>query len=210
MRKWKDKKNHWAYTEKREEVLKELSKKLKGKKPNQTSFKEGQVSPRKGVKLSQEQIEKWKQSRLNGKGFKAWNKGKKDIYSEETLKKMALGRLGKPAWNKGQIGIMPTPWNKGKGIDRGLRALICSSSQYIQWRKQIFSRDGFKCIWCGSKKRIEADHIKAFAIICYENKIDSLKKAFKCKELWDINNGRTLCRECHKKTDTFCAKTKTK
>ena len=39
---------------------------------------------------------------------------------------------------------------------------------------------------------------------------NKLKKAFKCKELWDINNVRTLCRECHKKTDTFCAKTKTK
>ena len=23
------------------------------------------------------------------------------------------------------------------------------------------------------------------------------------KKLWDINNGRTLCRDCHMKTDTW-------
>lgn len=198
-------KNHWAYTQKRESVLKKISEKLKGRKPSSGSFKKGGISPRKGIKLSKEQIEKIKASRLKSGGWIAWNKGiktgkggPKGKKSKDWLEKISKSLSGRKVWNK------------GKGIDRGLRALICSSSQYIQWRKKVFSRDGFKCIWCGSKKRIEADHIKAFAIICYENKIDSLKKAFKCKELWDINNGRTLCRGCHKKTDTFCAKTKTK
>ena len=30
-----------------------------------------------------------------------------------------------------------------------------------------------------------------------------MEKAKKCKELWDINNGETLCIACHKKTDSY-------
>lgn len=29
-----------------------------------------------------------------------------------------------------------------------------------------------------------------------------------CEELWDLNNGRTLCIDCHKKTETWGGKTK--
>lgn len=34
----------------------------------------------------------------------AWNKGKKGIYSEETLKKMSKASKGRKAWNKGLLG----------------------------------------------------------------------------------------------------------
>jgi len=30
-----------------------------------------------------------------------------------------------------------------------------------------------------------------------------MEEAVKCNELWDISNGRALCRECHRKTDTW-------
>jgi len=36
------------------------------------------------------------------KGKSTWNKGKKNIYDEETLEKMRLARLGKASWNKGK------------------------------------------------------------------------------------------------------------
>lgn len=36
---------------------------------------------------------------------KVWNKGRTGIYSEETRKKMALGRKNKVPWNKGKTGI---------------------------------------------------------------------------------------------------------
>jgi len=31
----------------------------------------------------------------------------------------------------------------------------------------------------------------------------SKEEALSCDELWNINNGRTLCIGCHKKTDTY-------
>lgn len=57
------------------------------------------------------------------------------------------------------------------------------------WRKEVFSRDNFKCQKCGSNKRLEAHHIKSW-------------KNFP-KERFDINNGKTLCHNCHSKTVSF-------
>ena len=36
-----------------------------------------------------------------------------------------------------------------------------------------------------------------------KNQISNLEEALECEELWDINNGRVLCENCHKKTDTW-------
>ena len=67
--------------------------------------------------------------------------------------------------------------------------LIRQSVEYKKWRNSVFERDNYCCIFCGSKKDIEADHIKQFAFY---------------KELrFDINNGRTLCHDCHEKTETY-------
>lgn len=74
-----------------------------------------------------------------------------------------------------------------------------------QWREGVFKRDNYQCVTGGKKhgSKLNADHIKPFSVIVLENKITSLEMAIKCKELWDIKNGRTLCVPCHKETDTF-------
>ena len=97
-----------------------------------------------------------------------------------------------------------TPWNKGKpylkirgekhpnwqgGITPINRA-IRQSLEYKLWRVSVFERDGYTCIWCGQKGgELHADHIKPFALF------PELRFA--------IDNGRTLCKECHLTTETF-------
>jgi len=45
---------------------------------------------------------------------------------------------------------------------------------------------------------LNAHHIKELSILIYENKINSLEEAYSCPIFWDINNGITLCKDCHK------------
>jgi hypothetical protein len=160
-----------------------------------------------------------------------WNKGKRGIYSIETLRKMSISSEGRPAWNRGRRGYLPKDvrkkmsdakvgkptWNKGmvgyrageqshlwKGGRTSLRAKIRSCLFYKNWRESVFKRDGYSCQGCDVVGGyLEVDHIKPFALILTENKIDSLESAMKCQELWDVSNGRTLCRDCHKKTSTY-------
>lgn len=68
--------------------------------------------------------------------------------------------------------------------------LIRESPEYKEWRRAVFERDNYKCVECGiHNNKLAPDHIKPFAIF------EDLR--------FDINNGKTLCQECHRKTPTF-------
>lgn len=116
----------------------------------------------------------------NNKGVVRSDKNKKKI--SETLKKKGIKPPRTPReslcrgknhrWWKGGI----TPVNEA----------IRKSLEYKLWRKAVFERDDFTCIWCGKKdKTIQADHIQTFS------EHPELRFA--------IDNGRTLCRQCHLK-----------
>lgn len=63
------------------------------------------------------------------------------------------------------------------------------------WRDAVLKRDDYKCVQCGDTKSLEADHIKPFILY---------------PELrFVIENGRTLCKLCHIKTETYGTKIKT-
>ena len=64
-----------------------------------------------------------------------------------------------------------------------------SSKEYRDWKRKVLKRDRKICVLCGSKEKIEVDHIKSFAL-------------YPTLAL-DIENGRCLCHDCHKKTDTY-------
>ena len=124
---------------------------------------------------------------------------------------MRLAKVGKPSWNKGKLlsdshkealrgkrgPLKDTtkmrgrrPWNKiGDGITP-LNERVRKSPEYKQWRRKVYERDGFRCVICmeGSRE-LEADHIKPFAVYV---------------ELrFEVSNGRTLCKSCHRKTETY-------
>ena len=118
------------------------------------------------------------------KGLVPWNKSK--AWSEEAKRKMSKAR-------KGRFCGKHNPFWKG-GITP-IHRIIRASPEYKLWRRAVFERDNFTCIWCGQKGKIlHADHIKPFSLF------PALRFA--------IDNGRTLCVNCHKKTDTYGPKSK--
>lgn len=70
------------------------------------------------------------------------------------------------------------------------------SKQYLEWRLAVFTRDNFSCVECKDNRggNLQADHLKPWATH---------------PELrFEVENGRTLCIPCHKKTDTWGTKTR--
>lgn len=113
--------------------------------------------------------------------------GKK--HSLETRKRLVSSHLGKPApWQRGDKSNF---WKGGVSkINRTERANTMRTLEYRSWRLSIFERDKFTCVNCGQRGGLlRADHIKSYSL-------------FPDLRL-DINNGRTLCDPCHKKTDNY-------
>ena len=92
--------------------------------------------------------------------------------------KTAMSRENNHRW-KGGV----TPKNK----------LLRFCKDYKEWREQVFKRDEYRCQQCNKRGgELNADHIKPFSLF---------------PELrFTLSNGRTLCVECHKKTETYGGK----
>lgn len=91
-----------------------------------------------------------------------------------------------------QVGLKNPSWKNGVSKENHR---IRQSKAFKEWRAAVFERDNYTCTECGIRGGyLEPDHIKPFAYF---------------KELrFDLNNGRTLCKPCHKKTDTYGNKAK--
>ena len=148
--------------------------------------------------------------------------GKK--HTPETKEKMRLARLGKMPSNIEQL-IHPSKEQEEKRrnslrkfrptmetrkklseLHKGAKSYlwrggiteknhaIRSSMDYRIWREAVFARDNWTCQQCNQRgKKLNADHIKPFA------SYPELRFA--------IDNGRTLCKDCHMKTDTWGRRT---
>lgn len=140
------------------------------------------------------------------KGKKAWNKGMK--MSPAFSLALSRGLKGRPSHRKGKkMGphsfesrlkrSLSLRGEKAPGWKGGLTAkhlLIRTSFEYREWRRKVYERDNYTCQDCGDNRgnNLNADHIRPFS---------------KCPESrFDVNNGRTLCVPCHKKTPTWGSK----
>lgn len=86
-------------------------------------------------------------------------------------------------------------WRGGRATEREQWQ---GSVECREWRKAVFVRDNFACVLCQASAangtRLEADHIKPWA--------------FYPELRADVSNGRTLCKPCHRATDTWGAQAK--
>ncbi|MEK6809445.1 MAG: HNH endonuclease [Nanoarchaeota archaeon] len=170
-----------------------------------THFKKGHSAWHKGSKG----LKKAPKTAFN-QGHKPWNKGEKNIHlSPDTEFKKGI-----VPWNKELKGIHLSPKSEYKKGQRSLRkgkpfyqikgknhwnwqggktpagVIIRVSLRYKNWRRKVFKRDDYTCQICFIKGgKLQVDHIKPFA--------------YYPEARLDVNNGRVLCLDCHKKTDTY-------
>lgn len=160
------------------------------RKPHTEKSKRKTSESLKGIKRSEKTKKQMSEVRL-GKKFSEEHKrklseshkGKK--LTEKTRKLISFKGKGEKHWNwKGGV----TPINQK----------IRQSFDYKEWRMNVFVRDNFECQKCFQErgKYITAHHIKSFA------HYPDLR--------FDINNGITLCENCHSLTDNYKAKGKNK
>jgi transposase-like protein len=85
------------------------------------------------------------------------------------------------------------------------------------WKKEVLKRDRYTCQECfkSISNTLEIHHIKSFGLILQdflqlysqfspiEDKETLVRLAISYEPFWDINNGETLCEECHKLTESY-------
>ena len=127
---------------------------------------------------------------------------KNRVISEETRAKMSMALKGKsrpekigvkfpykerPSMSVRMKGDKNPNWKGGKGTERHK---LMQQKEYILWRTAVFVRDDYTCQNCLLRCiELNADHIKPWALY------PELRYA--------IDNGRTLCVDCHRQTDTW-------
>ncbi len=85
-------------------------------------------------------------------------------------------------------------WN---GNATKLNQAIRIMTENRKWMDAVKERDNH-CT-CGSINNLESHYIIPIATLIISFNIKLIKDARQTKELWDINNGITLCRKCHYK-----------
>lgn len=108
------------------------------------------------------------------------------------------------AWNYGLRGENAPLYGSRNPMWKGgvssINSRLRSSAEFIEWRNAVYKRDNWTCVICkrrskgGQRIILNADHIKPW----------SLFPEFR----FNIDNGRTLCVDCHKTTDTYGRKIK--
>lgn len=152
----------------------------------------------RGVYIRTEETRKKRSILAKEKGFKPPSRlGIPN--SEEQKNKISKAMTGfkrspenRENMRKSRLGEKSHLWEGGK-TSQAMK--IRNSLEYRLWRESVFKRDNWTCIWCGKRGgKLNADHIKPFSLF------PELRFA--------IDNGRTLCLDCHKITDTFGGKIK--
>jgi len=149
------------------------------------TFKKGMIPWNKGKKLpplTEEQKKKLSERNKRLGIIPPSNKGKH--HTEETKRKISESEKGKV----GLRGEKHPNWKGGISLEY---ERLRHSLEYEIWRNEVYKRDYWTCRLCGYKgKQIVAHHIKLFS--------DFPELRF------SVDNGITLCRNCHARIHKLC------
>ena len=123
-------------------------------------------------------------------------------HSEETKNKIRNSK-----YHQNQRGKNNPNYKDGrKSLYDSIRSLI----EYFEWRNKVYKRDKYTCQECYKRDgHIHAHHKKSFAELLQEflkyydqfspmeDKETLVRLAMKWQPFWDIDNGKTICYDCH-------------
>lgn len=145
-----------------------------------------------GVPRSEEVKQKISKNRIdNGVAVGGKNPMFDNTHTPEARKRIGDAHAGKPLTAEHRAKILHnTPrgaeCHLWKGGITPVNDRIRHSSLMKNWRNAVFARDNFKCQSCGQHGgALQAHHIHPFAA----NRNSLL--------IFDVNNGITLCKDCH-------------
>jgi hypothetical protein len=136
--------------------------------------------------------------------------------SKETLKKLSESHKGHIHTEEHKAKIRASALRGDKcHLWRGgitpLSEFIRKSLQYKKWMNACMKRDNWSCCTCHQRGGdLHVHHIKLFSDILKNNMIKTREQARLCEQLWNINNGVTLCEGCHDLTHNYLKEVKKK
>ena len=84
-------------------------------------------------------------------------------------------------------------WNGGSSR---LNIAIRLMTENRKWTDAVKDSDG-QCLRCGSIENLESHHVISLSELITLHNIKNTDDARKTPELWNLDNGQTLCRRCH-------------
>lgn len=154
--------------------------------------------PRRDIKWTEEEIKKIKRLAEDGKNLKEITDEFDDKRTYNAIRNVAykvlkINSCYDPSVRDEETrekisatlqGIEYDDWN---GFKESLNSLIRKSRDYRDWRIRVFERDNYTCQECGKNNcYLHAHHIKPFS------KFPKLR--------FEVDNGITLCEDCHYNT----------
>jgi len=172
-----------------EETRRKISEAMKGRKRSEETRKKmseaktGENHPNFGKHFSEEHRNKISES------CKKSFEGRKRFFSEEHRKKLSDAKTGVKRSDEFRRNMSGENHHNWQGGISGWRTVLMNSAAYKAWRNAVYKRDNYTCQLCGERNgNLQAHHIQPVR----DHKNDLL--------IFDINNGITLCKDCHKPT----------
>ena len=168
-----------------DETRKEFGESRKGE--NNPNFgNTGEKNPCSGRSHTPDELKKMSDSKLGEK-----NSFYGKHHTTETLDMLSEMNSGANNPNHGKRGKDSNGW-KG-GLTPRMQA-IRNSDAYKNWRDAVYLRDNWTCMECGARSSADT------AVYLNAHHIHPIKDNKNTLLIFDVNNGITLCADCHNKT----------